>query len=126
MNLMRNPYATHVDFRDLKGLIENNPRAVPCNIDMVFERKGYFLVGEWKNSTENISVGQRIMLQNLAKIPEFTVLIIIGSTNEETVINNIFKVKRDGHCVKVGNGLDDLKKLVSLWYDFANGIPTFF
>ena len=117
---MRNPYATHVDFRDLKGLIKDNPKAVPCNIDMVFERRGYFLIGEWKNNTENISMGQRIMLQNLAKTQKFTVLIIIGSTNEETTIGNIYKVTKYGNCKKVGHGLEDLKNLVSLWYEFAN------
>lgn len=118
-NLMRNKYATHIDFRDFKGLIESNPRAVPSNLDMVFERKGYFLVGEWKRPNESISLGQQILLKSLSKVPRFTVLVIIGSTEKITEVRTIFKVTNGG-CQKLGSGLDCLKGLVSMWYDYAN------
>ena len=42
MKLMNNPYATHVDFFQFKGMIASNPKAHPCNIDMMFERKCKF------------------------------------------------------------------------------------
>jgi len=100
-NLMRNKYATHIDFRDFKGLIESNPRAVPSNLDMLFERKGYFLVGEWKRPNESISIGQQILLKALSKVPRFTVLVIIGSTEEVTEVRTIFKVTNGG-CRKLG------------------------
>ncbi len=118
-NLMRNKYATHIDFRDFNGLIESNPRAVPSNLDMLFERKGYFLVGEWKRPNESISIGQQILLKALSRVPKFTVLVIIGSTEEITEVRTIFKVTNGG-CRKLGEGLDCLKGLVSMWYDYAN------
>ena len=67
MKLMQNPRATHVDFFQFKGLIESNPKACPSNIDMIFERKCKFLVGEWKRENENLNMGQEILLKNLAK-----------------------------------------------------------
>ena len=45
---MRNARATHVDFGFLRGVIGSNPNFMPSNIDMVLERKGSFLFGEWK------------------------------------------------------------------------------
>ena len=45
---MRNAHATHVDFGFLRGVISSNPNFMPSNIDMVLERKGNFLFGEWK------------------------------------------------------------------------------
>ena len=49
---MRNAYASHTDFGFLRGVILENPKAMPSNIDMVFERRGNFLIGEWKRENE--------------------------------------------------------------------------
>jgi hypothetical protein len=46
---MKNVRATHVDFGFLRGLISENPKAMPCNIDMIFERKEHFLLGNGKD-----------------------------------------------------------------------------
>lgn len=38
--LMRNPQATHIDYAEFLGVIPNNPKFCPCNIDVIVERKG--------------------------------------------------------------------------------------
>jgi hypothetical protein len=40
---MRNKHAPHIDFTDLMI-----GKLCPSDIDMVLERKGHFLFGEWK------------------------------------------------------------------------------
>ncbi len=55
-----------------------------------------------------------------AQVPKFTVLVIIGNTdNEQTEVGDVFQVVL-GRCVKVGEGLDFLKDFYVMWYEFAN------
>ena len=42
-NKMRDVFAPHIDFEFLAGIIPNNPKAQPCNIDGLFQRKDKFL-----------------------------------------------------------------------------------
>ena len=86
--IMRNAYATHIDYGAFKGLIPNNPAFCPSNIDGIAERNGKFLVMEWKRPNEKVSDGQRRLLQAFAKKPDFTVLIIEGNTDEGLVVND--------------------------------------
>lgn len=120
MKLMHNPYATHIDFFQFKGMIATNPRAHPCNIDMMFERKSKFLVGEWKRESETISKGQEILLKNLAKQPQFIVLIIHGDTDGETIVNRFERITRSGRYVTHGSSFDELKDFVTRWYNWAD------
>jgi hypothetical protein len=80
---MRNQYATHTDFRDFRGLIPENTHFLPSNIDMICERKGNFLIGEWKKPNEKVAKGQELLLRAFAQVPKFTVIIIIGDTDQE-------------------------------------------
>ena len=73
---MRNAYATHTDYAEFKGLIPENPNFVPSNVDGICERKGKFLVMEWKRQGEKVSKGQQILLQSLASLHNFMVVII--------------------------------------------------
>jgi hypothetical protein len=116
---MRNQYATHTDFRDFRGLIPENTHFLPSNIDMICERKGYFLIGEWKKPNENMATGQQLLLKAFAQVPNFTVLVIIGNTDGETEVGDVFQVVL-GRCVKIGEGLDFLKDFYVMWYEFAN------
>ena len=75
---MRNTYASHTDFGFLSGVILDNPKAMPSNLDMVFERKGKFLVGEWKRTNEEISVGQKILLKQLAILRNLIIMLEIS------------------------------------------------
>jgi hypothetical protein len=120
MKLMNNPYATHVDFYQFQGLIESNPKAIPCNIDMMFERKCNFLVGEWKREGEGMSQGQGLLLRNLARLPQFTVIIIQGNTDKETVVTKFERISKSGVFRTCGNSFDDLKSFITRWYNWAN------
>ena len=119
MKLMNNPYATHIDFFRFKGFFKNNPNATPSNLDMIFERKGKFLVGEWKRQNEKISKGQEILLKTLAKQENFVVLIIQGDTDGEMVVNKFWRVV-DDTCQPQGESAEDLKDFMNQWYDWAN------
>lgn len=118
---MHNPYATHVDFFQFKGMIENNPKAHPCNIDMMFERKCKFLIGEWKRENETISKGQEILLKNLAKQPQFIVLIIHGDTDgDNTTVSKFERIDKSGRFKHAGDSFDELKSFITRWYNWAN------
>ena len=112
--MMRNPNAVHIDFKDLNGLMG---KIVPSNIDMVMERNGYFLVGEWKRENEDISVGQYILLKQLAKMSDrFTVLIIQGHTDTGTmVVDKFWRMGADGVIIPIGTGVDTFKEFLVYW-----------
>jgi hypothetical protein len=119
-NAMRNAYASHTDFGFLNGIIQDNPKAMPSNLDMVLERKGKFLVGEWKRTNEEISVGQKILLKQLAILPNFTVLIINGySDNEGIEIDKFYQVGQSS-LIYIDTGIDALKSYINTWYKLSN------
>ena len=120
MRLMRNQNAAHIDFYRFKGLIATNPKATPCDIDMIFERKCNFLVGEWKRSGEILTQGQGLLLRNLARQPQFTVLIIRGHTDGEMVVEKFEQLFSDGVMKVQGKSPDDLSRFVTDWYDRAD------
>ena len=120
MRLMRNQNAAHIDFFQFKGLIETNLKATPCDIDMVFERKCKFLVGEWKRDGESISQGQGLLLRNMARQPQFTVIIVQGHTDGKTVVDKFEQLCSDGRFRVRGRSFDDLKKFVTRWYNWAD------
>lgn len=106
---------SHIDYGDFKGLIKHNPNFVPSNVDGIAERNGRFLMMEWKRPGEKISTGQKILLQSLSLTPRFTVIIINGNTDDQTVVNRFFKVTKDG-CVPLGTGFNALKQYYLDWY----------
>jgi hypothetical protein len=120
MKLMKNPYATHIDFFQFKGMISSNPNAHPCNIDMMFERKCKFLVGEWKRLNEGMNLGQEILLKNLAKQPQFIVLIIYGDTDNETNVTKFEMITKNGEYKEMGRTFEDLKQFITTWYNWAD------
>ena len=119
--LMRNAYATHTDYAEFKGLIPANPALVPSNVDGMLERKGKFLILEWKRPGEKVSVGQKIMLQALAAKSDFMVIIIYGNTDNETVINSYWLLTPHGVPVKTGAGFESFKQFYKQWYEWADG-----
>lgn len=114
--MMRNPNAVHIDFKDLNGLMG---KIVPSNIDMVMERNGYFLVGEWKREGEPISTGQLILLKQLAKMKDkFTVIVIQGHTDTGSmVVEEFYHMDADGILVPIGAGVDRFKEFLVYWKD---------
>lgn len=119
MGTMRNANAPHIDFAELSGAIEENPRFLPSNIDMVYERKGWFLIGEWKREGEKLSTGQEILLRRLSQTKQFSVLLITGDTDNGMNVTKIQKFAKNGLIKTVGNSVEDLKSLVCSWYAYV-------
>jgi hypothetical protein len=112
---MRNRYAPHIDFGFLKGVISENPNFMPSNIDMVLERKGSFLFGEWKKDGEEISVGQKILLKQLAH--KHRVLLVTGDDSPNILL--IQEIVPTGFLKPVGKSVEDLKQYIQEWYKNA-------
>jgi len=114
---MRNKYATHIDFTKFKSL----GTRTPSNLDMIFERKGQFLVGEWKRDNEKVSLGQQILLKQMARMPNFTVLIINGhSDNDELVVNKFWHIDGSGNMKLYKSSPAHLEKVITAWFAYAD------
>lgn len=112
---MRNAQATHVDFGFLRGMIPNNPHFMPSNIDMIMERKGNFLFGEWKREGEEMKTGQKILLRALAQ--KHTVLIITGYVDTDAHISLLQVLTRNGMLNRIGENKQDLITYLQDWYN---------
>ena len=55
------------------------------DIDGITERRGHFLVIEWKVKPGKVSVGQEILLQALARDPSFKVVVITSPVNTNLI-----------------------------------------
>ena len=109
---MRNRQAPHIDFADFVGLMD---KRLPSNIDMVMERHGKFLIGEWKRPDEKISIGQQILLKQLAKLPNFTILIVIGDTDNGMNVSKVWQLRHDESWIIVGSSTKDFKSYLVAW-----------
>ena len=118
--IIRNAFASHIDYGAFKGLISSNPAFCPSNIDGIAERNGKFLVMEWKRPNEKVSEGQRRLLQAFAKTHNFTVMIVQGNTDDELIIQYFWQVQPYGSCVKLGQGVEEFKAFYVMWYEYAN------
>ena len=117
---MRNSKASHVDFGFFKGAIPSHPFITPSNIDMILETNNHILLGEWKRDGEEISKGQKVLLQRLSLLPKFTVIIIYGYSNDkERNIGNFYKLDND-ILKKQGSGELELKQYVNDWFVKVN------
>lgn len=118
--VMRNPSARHIDFTQLAGLIPSNPKFLPSNLDMVYERNGRFLVAEWKRPGENISGGQERLLRAMAKVPGFIVLIVTGDTDDGVNVSSVNRILPTGEISLVCNSADELLKKIRGWYEWVS------
>ena len=68
-----------------------------------------------------MSKGQEILLKNLAKQPQFIVVIIHGNTDgEQTVVNKFEWINKKGEFIHGGSSFDELKDFVTRWYNWAD------
>lgn len=114
--MMRNPDARHLDFGELVGLIPTNPKLLPSNLDMVYERRGHFLLCEWKRPGESVGGGQEILLRALAAQPSFIVLMVTGDTDDGMRVSGVAQLHPDGSLKPKGDNVGDLKGLITRWY----------
>ena len=115
--MMRDKYAPHVDFGELSGLLG---KVLPSNLDMVLERKGHFLFGEWKRDGEKISKGQEILLKALSGLPKTTVLVVSGDTDNGMRVERFWRILPDGSYADCGKGLIAFKDYITEWYLVAD------
>lgn len=114
---MRNRFSPHIDFSDLEGMLG---KCMPSNVDMMMERKGHFLVGEWKRPNERISKGQEILLKALARRHKFTVLIISGNTDSEMIVHKFWKITPTGEVEMKGDSTEKFRDYLTDWYLMAD------
>ena len=114
MSLMRNTHAPHIDFTELYGI---SNKCVPSNVDMIYERNGYFLVAEWKRENELLSMGQSILLKQLAAQPKFVVLLVQGNTDNGMKVDEFWLIRSDGRRKSLGTSLDAFKRFIKWWFD---------
>ena len=110
--MMRNRQAPHIDFAELNGLLD---KRLPSNIDMVMERHGRFLIGEWKRPDEKIALGQQILLKQFAKLQNFTVLVIIGDTDNGMNIVKVWQLLSNHKFIEVAYNLQGFKQFLKDW-----------
>lgn len=126
MHAMRNQNAKHVDFGFMLGWVESNKKAIPSNLDGVMERNGYFLFMEWKREGESSSLGQSILLHQLAKLERVFVIIVHGYSDETgREVSGVSAIRSDGTIDFVGCGEETLREVVSKFYKFAESKKCF-
>jgi len=118
---MRNRLAPHIDYGAFLGLLPNNPKVTPCNIDGIVERKGKFLVLEWKREDEGTSEGLRRTLQALASVHNFQVWLVIGDTDNGLYIDKFYSIPPFGKPKLLGEGVDEFIAVYRLWFEWADG-----
>jgi len=131
---LRNTMVQLVDYRDLEGIIDTNKNFACSDLDMIYERNGKFLIGEWKKDGESISKGQEILLKALANTPNFIVLAITGySENTKLVVKKIRLMKKNGEFEmkyeyedlfgdKIEDGVKALTEIIQTWYKWADNV----
>ena len=88
------------------------------DIDWIVERHGQFVFMEWKMSGCELTKGQRILLEQLSMLAQFTVIVVWGDAEKMTVT-------RCAHCrrAKFGdlpfNDLESLQQWLIQWAAYA-------
>ena len=117
MKSLRSTLASVADYGDLIGLIPSNPKFSPSDIDGICERKGNFLVMEWKRPGEKFSKGQEILLRALAKTPHFIVVIMYGDTDDGLNFSHCWLYDNKGNASKKYTTFEEFKEFFRLWYE---------
>jgi hypothetical protein len=86
------------------------------DVDGIVERKGHFLLLEWKGSGA-ISVGQRRLHDALLRVHGFAVVVVFGDPETMTVAKYVLRWRDKSRS---GAGLDSLKDAVARWYRYAD------
>lgn len=115
--MMRNPDAKHLDFSELQGIIQDNKKWLPSNIDMMMERNGKFLICEWKRPMETFGGGQKRLLQALANQESFTVLIVQGDTDNGMNVTGFWELMPFKMLRPRGKSLAEFKLFIRDWYE---------
>lgn len=89
------------------------------DVDGLVERRGNFLVVEWKEPGGSLTMGQLITFKHLSSVPTVTVLVVEGD-NSEMSIEAVSQVTESGLGDKRPIDLIGLKSLFTQWFEFAD------
>lgn len=88
----------------------------PTDLDLVYERRGRFLVLEGKRVGATMRTGQRRFYDALAAIPQFAVFYFEGYPPDD--VRAFARWGRELHPATT----DDLRTLVSRWFEWVEHI----
>jgi hypothetical protein len=86
-----------------------------CDVDFIVERKGNFLVIEFKPAWSALKVGQRILLEKLSRLPKFKVLFVEGETDDPVA----YRVFPD-YGTEIPVDMDGLCAIIRFWFETVN------
>lgn len=105
---------------DLSWMKFGDSRIHPTDVDCMFvvERRGHFLWIEWKEKAEILTDGQKILAEQLSRVPRFTVLVLRGAKGQPESVTTI----RDGQW-EFPEPIDatGFQSRLDSWYARANG-----
>lgn len=94
-------------------------RINPTDIDLVFERRGRFLVLEGKRMGATFGVGQRLFYDRMSALPQFTVIHFYGDPPEDVRAFGFW-----GQKAQPGTTAE-LQALVARWFAWVEaGCPA--
>lgn len=85
----------------------------PSDVDGIVEKHGHFLFLEAKPPNKELSTGQRIVFENLARLPGTTVVVLWGQPAKPIRMWVVGEQPRT--C-----NIEDVRTFCQMWYDFAN------
>ena len=101
------------DWTPLNNCFERKIRLT--DIDGLVEANNHFLLLEGKTTNIDLPRGQKIALERLAKLPEFTVIVFEGNPPDlETIIS--WKVLGKN---KYNGGFQDFRNFIKQWFIWA-------
>jgi len=110
--------AKHIDFGFLAGAIPSNPKALPSNIDGIYERGGRFLVLEFKKPQEKLGVGQEIMLKKMTVAQNWQVWIVTGNFDTNPIEFHVAeKLLPNGTRQTIAETLVEFRYKIKSWHD---------
>ena len=105
---------------DLSWLRFGDTRIAVGDVDGLFvvERSGHLLFIETKGMDEPLTVGQRILLEALSRIPKVTVVVLYGDKGFPEVMR---RIDRGVHLGVEDTDRQDFQRRVDTWFARANG-----
>lgn len=107
------------DYDFLEGCF-GNTKIMPTDVDGIVERRGKFLLIEFKPEKKPISTGQLITLKRLARLPMFTVIVVWHEpcAHHDPAIHTNMQILPSGKKEPVTS--NDVRGFVSEWYAAAD------
>jgi hypothetical protein len=94
-------------------------RIKPTDIDGCVERKGHILMFETKRPGVSIPMGQELMFKTMVEKAKAVVIVAWGEKDEPEKLK-VFSSKHPTGKEMPKGDIDELRRIVSLWYERAD------